>query len=72
MNNGPAEVTTTENGYVATTKPLPEVTKPEISNTTDKSLQNLIAEYIKTNQLKTDNAPTSNNSSNLIALVQGA
>ena len=72
MNNGPAEVTSTENGYVATTKPLPEVTKPEISNTTDKSLQDLVAEYIKTNQLKTDNAPTSNNTSNLVALVQGA
>lgn len=72
MNNGPAEVATTENGYVATTKPLPEVTKPEISNTTDKSLQDLVAEYIKNNQLKTDNAPTSNNSSNLADLIQGA
>jgi hypothetical protein len=38
MNSGPAEVTTTENGYVVTTKPLPEIPKPEISNTTDKSL----------------------------------
>ena len=72
MNNGPAEVATTENGYVATTKPLPEVTKPEISNTTDKSLQDLIAEYIKNNELKTDNAPTSNSISNLAALIQGA
>ena len=72
MNNGPAEVATTENGYVATTKPLPEVTKPEISNTTDKSLQDLVAEYIKNNELKTDNAPTSNSISNLAALIQGA
>ena len=72
MNNGPAEVATTENGYVATTKPLPEVAKPEISNTTDKNLQDLVAEYIKNNQLKTDNAPTSNSISNLADLVQGA
>lgn len=72
MSNGQAEVTKTENGYVAATKPLPDVPKPEISNTTDKSLQDLITEYIKTNQLKTDNAPTSNNISNLAALIQSA
>ena len=72
MNSGPAEVTTTENGYVVTTKPLPEIPKPEISNTTDKSLQYLIEDYVKSNQLKSNNAPTTDNTNNLFDLIQGA
>lgn len=67
-----AEVTPTDNGFVSNTKPLEDIPQPELSNTTDKSLQDLIAEYIKNNELKTDNAPTSNNISNLTALIQGA
>lgn len=62
MNNGPVEVTKTENGYVTTTKPLPDVPKPEISNVSDNNLKTQLAEFLKQNKLENQNgAPTSSN-----------
>lgn len=73
MNNGPVEVTKTENGYVTTTKPLPDVPKPEISNVSDNNLKTQLAEFFKQNKLENQNGaptPSNNNLMEMLPIVE--
>ena len=69
MNNGPAEVTKTENGYVTTTKPLPDVPKPEISNVSDNDLKTQFTEFLKQNKLENQNGAPVSSSNNLMDML---
>ena len=69
MNNGPTEVTKTENGYVTTTKPLPDVPKPEISNVSDNDLKTQFAEFLKQNKLENQNGAPASSNNNLMDML---
>lgn len=73
MNNGPVEVTKTENGYVTTTKPLPDIPRPEISNVSDNDLKAQFTEFFKQNKLENQNGaptPSNNNLMEMLPIVE--